>query len=276
MKILGNEIKPGMIIEHNNDIWEVLKTQHVKPGKGGAFNQVEMKSVNKSTKLNERFRSSDTIEKANIEELKFSYLYKDESNYYFMDSKTFDQVEIKKELFVPKKDMDLVYSDSDILINTGRNIIRTFVLAKMLDKCNFKKNNTILVIGCLTGYTLAIISKLVNYVFGIDNDKGLTQIANENVNNLNILNCSVFYKKDLSTGLEKNAPYDKIFIEGSVEKVPDNLLKQLKEDGEIFTVIKNKEVNYVGEFVRGLKVGSGISIEKFFNTNVNELKDFII
>ena len=102
MKISGNEIKPGMIIEHNNDIWEVLKTQHVKPGKGGAFNQVEMKSVNKSTKLNERFRSSDTIEKANIEELKFSYLYKDESNYYFMDSKTFDQVEIKKELLSEK------------------------------------------------------------------------------------------------------------------------------------------------------------------------------
>ena len=185
-------------------------------------------------------------------------------------------LEIKKELFVPRKDLDLVYSDSDILINNERNIIRTFVIAKMLDKCNFEKNNTILVIGCLTGYTLAIISKLVSYVFGVDNDKELTQIANENINNLNILNCSVFYKKDLSTGLEKNAPYDKIFIEGSIEKVPDNLLKQLKENGEIFTVIKSREDNYVGEFVRGLKVDSGISIEKFFNTNVNELKDFII
>ena len=185
-------------------------------------------------------------------------------------------LEIKKELFVPRKDLDLVYSDSDILINNERNIIRTFVIAKMLDKCNFEKNNTILVIGCLTGYTLAIISKLVSYVFGVDNDKELTQIANENINNLNILNCSVSYKKDLSTGLEKNAPYDKIFIEGSVEKVPDNLLKQLKENGEIFTVIKSREDNYVGEFVRGLKVDSGISIEKFFNTNVNELKDFII
>ena len=102
MKISGNEIKPGMIIEHNDDIWEVLKTQHVKPGKGGAFNQVEMKSVNKSTKLNERFRSSDTIEKANIEELKFSYLYKDENKYYFMDSKSFEQVEINKEILGEK------------------------------------------------------------------------------------------------------------------------------------------------------------------------------
>ena len=185
-------------------------------------------------------------------------------------------LEIKKELFVPKKDMDLVYSDRDILVSHDRNIIRTFVIAKMLDKCNFQKDNTILVIGCLTGYTLAIVSRLVNYVFGVDNDKNLTQIAVQNINNLNILNCSVFYKKDLSTGLEKSAPFDKIFIEGSVEKVPDHLLKQLKEDGEIFTVIKNKEDNYVGEFIRGLKVESGISIEKFFNTNVNVLKDFII
>tara|TARA_B100001939_G_scaffold243997_1_gene211422 strand:- start:187 stop:840 length:654 start_codon:yes stop_codon:yes gene_type:complete len=185
-------------------------------------------------------------------------------------------LEIKKELFVPTKDMDLVYTDRDILVSHERNIIRTFVIAKMLDKCNFQKDNTILVIGCLTGYTLAIISRLVNYVFGVDNDKNLTQIAVQNINNLNILNCSVFYKKDLSAGLEKSAPYDKIFIEGSVEKVPDTLLKQLKEDGEIFTVIKNKEDNYVGEFIRGLKVDSGISIEKFFNTNVNVLKDFII
>ena len=185
-------------------------------------------------------------------------------------------LEIKKELFVPTKDMDLVYSDRDILVSHERNIIRTFVIAKMLDKCNFQKDNTILVIGCLTGYTLAIISRLVNYVFGVENDKNLTQIAVQNINNLNILNCSVFYKKDLSTGLEKSAPFDKIFIEGSVEKVPDHLLKQLKEDGEIFTVIKNKEDNYVGEFIRGLKVDSGISIEKFFNTNVNVLKDFII
>ncbi len=185
-------------------------------------------------------------------------------------------LEIKKELFVPTKDMDLVYTDRDILVSHERNIIRTFVIAKMLDKCNFQKDNTILVIGCLTGYTLAIVSRLVNYVFGVDNDKNLTQVAVQNINNLNILNCSVFYKKDLSTGLEKSAPFDKIFIEGSVEKVPDHLLKQLKEDGEIFTVIKNKEDNYVGEFIRGLKVESGISIEKFFNTNVNVLKDFII
>ena len=98
MKILGNEIKPGMLIEHKNDLWEVLKTQHVKPGKGGAFNQVEMKSLKKNTKLNERFRSSDSVEKAFLEEEKFNFLYEDENDYYFINQKSFEQINIKKNI----------------------------------------------------------------------------------------------------------------------------------------------------------------------------------
>ena len=97
MKISGNEIKTGMIIEHNNDLWEVLKTQHVKPGKGGAFNQVEMKSINKETKLNERFRSSDSIERAIVEEIDYNFLYEDKGEYYFINNKTFEQISLKKE-----------------------------------------------------------------------------------------------------------------------------------------------------------------------------------
>ena len=98
MKITANEIKPGMIIEHKNDYWTVLKTQHVKPGKGGAFNQVELKSVLKGTKLNERFRSNETVEKAEVEEKKFNFLYIDGDNCHFMDKTTFEQVEISKSI----------------------------------------------------------------------------------------------------------------------------------------------------------------------------------
>ena len=98
MKINAGEIRVGMLLEYKNDLWQVLKTQHVKPGKGGAFAQIEMKSVGKNTKLNERFRSSETVEKASVEETKFNYLYKDESNYFFMDPKNFEQIEIKKEI----------------------------------------------------------------------------------------------------------------------------------------------------------------------------------
>jgi len=102
MKILGNEIKPGMIIEHKNDLWSVLKAQHVKPGKGGAFNQVELKSINKGTKLNERFRSSDSIEKAILDDKKFTYLYEDESYCHFMDQVNFDQIQINKSILGEK------------------------------------------------------------------------------------------------------------------------------------------------------------------------------
>ena len=105
MKISGNEIRVGMLIEHKDDLWQVLKTQHVKPGKGGAFAQVEMKSVNKNTKLNERFRSSDTVEKASLDEIKFNFLYEDETDYYFINQKTFEQVNIKKNIVGEKGKM---------------------------------------------------------------------------------------------------------------------------------------------------------------------------
>mgnify|MGYP001032196141 FL=1 len=102
MKINATEIRVGMILEYKNDLWEVLKTQHVKPGKGGAFAQVEMKSLNKNTKLNERFRSSESIEKASLEETKFNFLYQDDNDYYFMNPKTFEQINIKKNIIGEK------------------------------------------------------------------------------------------------------------------------------------------------------------------------------
>ena len=102
MKISANEMKPGMIIEYKNDYWTVLKTQHVKPGKGGAFNQVELKSVIKGTKLNERFRSSENVEKAEVDEKKFNFLYSDENNCHFMDNKNFEQISISKSIIGEK------------------------------------------------------------------------------------------------------------------------------------------------------------------------------
>jgi len=102
MKLNAGEIRVGMLLEHKNDLWQVLKTQHVKPGKGGAFAQVEMKSVNKSTKLNERFRSSETVEKASLEETNYNFLYEDENIYFFIDPKSFEQIEIKKDVIGEK------------------------------------------------------------------------------------------------------------------------------------------------------------------------------
>ena len=102
MKINAGEIRVGMLLEYKNDLWQVLKTQHVKPGKGGAFAQVEMKSVNKNTKLNERFRSNETIKKASLEETNFTFSYEDQEKYFLINPKTFEQTEIQKSLIGEK------------------------------------------------------------------------------------------------------------------------------------------------------------------------------
>ena len=102
MKINATEIRVGMIIEHKDDLWEVMKTNHVKPGKGGAFAQVEMKSLIKNTKLNERFRSNETIEKASLDEIKYNFLYMDENDFYFMNPETFEQINLNKNILGEK------------------------------------------------------------------------------------------------------------------------------------------------------------------------------
>ena len=115
MKINVTEIRVGMILEYKDDLWEILKTSHVKPGKGGAFAQVEMKSLNKSTKLNERFRSSETVEKAMLEEIKYSFLYNDENNYHFINNKTFEQIQLTTNIVGEKGKM--LYENLEVTIN---------------------------------------------------------------------------------------------------------------------------------------------------------------
>ena len=115
MKKNATEIRVGMILDHKQDLWEVLKTNHVKPGKGGAFAQVEMKSLIKNTKLNERFRSSETVEKASLDEIKFKFLYNDENNYYFMNPETFDQIDLSIKIVGEKG--KLLTEDLEVSIN---------------------------------------------------------------------------------------------------------------------------------------------------------------
>ncbi|MDC3059053.1 elongation factor P [Candidatus Pelagibacter sp.] len=131
MKINAGEIRVGMLLEYKNDLWQVLKTQHVKPGKGGAFAQVEMKSLNKNTKLNERFRSSETVEKASLEEKNFNYLYLDENNFYFMDPKTFDQIEVKKDIIGEKG--KLLKENLEVTLNFFNDNVISMILPNQVN-----------------------------------------------------------------------------------------------------------------------------------------------
>lgn len=98
VKIIANDIRPGNILEHNGKLWQVAKIMHTQPGKGGAYMQVEMKDIKTGTKLNERFRSSETVEKARLDTKDFQYLYGDDSSVTLMDLESYDQITVSKEL----------------------------------------------------------------------------------------------------------------------------------------------------------------------------------
>ena len=97
-KINGNEIKPGFVLEHDGGLWAAVKVNHVKPGKGGAFAQVEMKNLRDGRKLNERFRSEDKVEQVRLDNKDQQFLYESDGKLIFMDSETFDQTELDADL----------------------------------------------------------------------------------------------------------------------------------------------------------------------------------
>ena len=97
-KINGNEIRPGNVLEHNDGLWAAVKVDHVKPGKGGAFAQVELKNLRDGRKLNERFRSADKVERVRLEQKDMQFLYEDAGQLIFMDTETYDQVQLDAEI----------------------------------------------------------------------------------------------------------------------------------------------------------------------------------
>lgn len=97
MKINGNEIRPGNVIQHKDSLWAAVKTQHVKPGKGGAYAQVELKNLLDGSKLNERFRASQSVERVRLEQKKYQFLYESSDFLTFMDTETYEQIEFNRD-----------------------------------------------------------------------------------------------------------------------------------------------------------------------------------
>ncbi len=97
-KINGNEIRSGNVLEHNGGLWAAVKVDHVKPGKGGAFAQVELRNLRNGSKLNERFRSADKVERVRLEQKDQQFLYEQDGKLVFMDSETFEQIELPADI----------------------------------------------------------------------------------------------------------------------------------------------------------------------------------
>ena len=112
MKVNGNNLKSGMIINHKGGMWKVITTQSVKPGKGGAFAQVEMRNLKDSSKLNERFRSSEVLERLYVENKSFQYSYNDGDTYHFMEINTYEQISLDKNII---SELDIFLQDNMIV-----------------------------------------------------------------------------------------------------------------------------------------------------------------
>ena len=115
MKINANDLKIGNIIQHNKSLWKVAKLSHTQPGKGGAYIQAELKEIKEGTKMNSRFRSSETIEKAFLDEKKFQYLYSENENFFFMDQQTYEQLELGQDVVSEDQTKYLIEND-DVII----------------------------------------------------------------------------------------------------------------------------------------------------------------
>ena len=113
LKVNGNTIKPGNVVEHKNGLWVATKISHVKPGKGGAFAQIELRNLKDGTKLNERFRSSENVEKVILEETPHTFLYKENENLIFMNNETFEQINI---------DINMI-GDQSAFLQDGMNVV---------------------------------------------------------------------------------------------------------------------------------------------------------
>lgn len=143
MKISGNAIRPGMVIEHQGRLWRAVKIMHTQPGKGGAYLQVELKDIRDGTKLNERFRSAETVERVTLDQKPYQFLYADGDAYTFMDTETFEQVTLNADLigedqipFLQESMMVTIESheDSPISVRLPDTVVLTIVEADAVVK----------------------------------------------------------------------------------------------------------------------------------------------
>ena len=143
MKINGNTIRPGMVIEHKERLWVAVKVQHTQPGKGGAYQQVELKDIRDGTKLNERFRASESVERVRLDQKRYQFLFAEGGNYTFMDNETYEQIVISRDMIGAERaqfltdDMTVTiesYEDSPIRVELPDTVVMAIIDAEPVIK----------------------------------------------------------------------------------------------------------------------------------------------
>ncbi|MFC3051327.1 protein-L-isoaspartate O-methyltransferase family protein [Kordiimonas pumila] len=177
---------------------------------------------------------------------------------------------IPRENFVPKSKRAIAYVDEDLEVVKGRYLMEPVIFARLLVVANIQPTDLVLDVGCVTGYSTAVMAALADAVVAVEQDEKLASMAEEKLSGLEIMNVAVV-TGTLSEGVAKQGPYDVIFIEGAVEDVPSKLVKQLKEGGRLVCV---KMFGGVGRgHVIEMKNGEP-AVRNLFDANVQQLPGF--
>ena len=163
MKIDGNLIKIGNILEINSKLWRVMKTQHTQPGKGGAYIQVEMKEIKEGTKMNGRFRSSESVERAILDEKQYQYLYNSDNKFYFMDNIDFEQIEIGEDIISESQSKFLKENDN-VIIQLHNSIPVSIILPSEITT-SISSNETMELSPELYVTSLPILINFIDFIF---------------------------------------------------------------------------------------------------------------
>ncbi|MEK9639391.1 MAG: protein-L-isoaspartate O-methyltransferase [Alphaproteobacteria bacterium] len=180
--------------------------------------------------------------------------------------------ETPRELFVQKSMRDIAYIDEDLPLSNGRYLMEPMVLARLVQSLELKPSDNVMIIGVGTGYSAAIISKMVTSVIGIESRAPLIQKAESNLAQLDITN-TVLFKERLQDGYDKEAPYNAILIDGGVSCVPNSILNQLAVDGKLVSIYRS-DITAAGEASIWMRSGNKFSRICLFNAQVPTLEEF--
>lgn len=179
---------------------------------------------------------------------------------------------VPREMFVPKSKRAMAYVDEDIQIAKGRWLMEPVVFGRLLEAAKIQPGDAVLDIGCLSGYSTSVFSKLAGVVVGVEEGPKAVERANQRLTELELGNAAVV-KGSLLDGYAKEAPFDVIFIGGAVERIPHALIDQLAEGGRLITVqIKNG----VGRAVLGSKVAGVFGLKDFMDAQCPLLPQFAL
>ncbi len=179
---------------------------------------------------------------------------------------------VPKELFVSKALQEIAYIDEDVQLSSGRHIMEAMVMSRLIQSLKLKKSDNVLIIGAATGYSAAIFSHLVTSVIAIETRANLVEKAQQNVVDLEIGNVAVI-KNRLQDGFEAEAPYDIIFIDGAIQNLPQNLSKQLVDQGKLGSIFRSADTN-VGEASIWFPSNGGFIRKSLFSAQVPVLEEF--